>query len=101
MVDDFYTKLEKEMKTFKNGKIKRRYSNGTILQVHKLFRMAIEQAETWEMIPKNYVNSATPPGNDTPETKSWSLNVTNEFFEYIKGEKNIYCCIYCVAFWIT
>lgn len=93
MVDDFYTKLEKEMKTFKNGKIKRRYSNGTILQVHKLFRMAIEQAETWEMIPKNYVNSATPPGNDTPETKSWSLNVTNEFFEYIKGEK-----IYTAAF---
>lgn len=87
MIDKFYSDLQAEMKTFKNGTTKRRYSNETILKTHKMFRMAIEQAVAWEMISKNYVDFAKPPASDTKEARSWPLKTVNDFLEYIKDEK--------------
>jgi len=64
MIDEFYDKMSKEMKTLKNRTVQRRYADGTILKTHKMFRLAIQQAVDWEMITKNYVDAAKPPADD-------------------------------------
>lgn len=85
MVDDLYSTLKKEMKTFKSGKTKRRYSDGTILQIHKTFRMAVEQAVVWEMITKNYVSLAKPPQEIKKEKDTWTIEEIELFLSKAKG----------------
>lgn len=85
-IDKFYSDMQKEKVTRKNGTIEKRYSDETILKTHKFFRMAIEQAVIWEMVIKNYVAFADPPKSDTPEAKYWDLDTVEEFLEYIEGE---------------
>lgn len=84
MIDEFYDKMSKEMKTLKNGTVKRRYADGTILKTHKMFRLAIQQAVDWEMISKNYVDAAKPPADDKRDIQTWTIAEINLFLENIK-----------------
>ncbi|WP_312907298.1 tyrosine-type recombinase/integrase [Tissierella praeacuta] len=84
MIDEFYSAMSKEMKTFKNGETKRRYADGTILKTHKMFRLAMQQAVDWDMIPKNYVDAAKPPADDKRNIQYWDINIINDFLDKIK-----------------
>lgn len=61
------------MITLKNGTTKRRYLDGTILKVHKVFRQALEKAGGWEMIMRNPVNYSTPPKENDTSIDTWDL----------------------------
>lgn len=87
MIDDFYLKLQSEMITLKNGTVKRRYMDGTILKVHKIFKQAMDQAVIWEVVVKNYVADAKPPADDVRDIKSWSIEDINDFLANIKESK--------------
>lgn len=85
-IDRFYADLQKEMVTLKNGTTKRRYSNGTILKVHRVFRQAMEKAVGWDMIVKNPVNYSTPPKEEKTDINIWTLTQVNTFLDKIKDE---------------
>ncbi|QUH20243.1 tyrosine-type recombinase/integrase [Alkaliphilus sp. B6464] len=87
IIDRFYADLKLEMIILKDGTTKRRYMDGTILKVHKLFRQAMGKAVGWDMIDKNPVDYATSPDDDKRNKNTWSLNIINDFLDYIKDEK--------------
>jgi len=68
-VDRFYADLKLE----KDDKDNRRYSNGTILKVHRLFHQAIEKAIAWNLLIKNPVKYATKPQDDNRNMEVWNL----------------------------
>ena len=84
-VDRFYADLKQEMTTLKDGTIKRRYADGTILKVHRVFRQAMEKAIAWEMIQRNPVNYAMAPKDDKREIETWTLKESYEFLSCIEG----------------
>lgn len=86
-VDRFYADLKLEMITLKDKTTKRRYRDGTILKVHKLFKQAIDKAVTWDIVVKNYVNGATAPRDDKKEIDSWNIKEVNQFLEEIQDTK--------------
>lgn len=87
-VDRFYSDLKLEL----NKKGARRYSDTTILKVHKLFNQAIEKAIGWELLVKNPVKYATKPQEDSTKIQVWSLKEVNYFLENIRDSEiyNIY-----------
>lgn len=87
LVDRFYNDLAKEMRTYKDGTTKRRYSNGSIIKVHRLFRQAIDKAVAWDIIAKNVVDYAEVPKDDEREISTWSIKEINQFIEEIKDTK--------------
>lgn len=89
IIDSFYADLKKETKKLKNGTIKRRYMNGTILKTHKLLRQALDKAVGWEMICKNPADYASPPPDDEREIATWSIDEIEEFLSLIK-KSNLY-----------
>lgn len=84
MIDEFYNKMSKEMKTLKNGTTKRRYADGTILKTHKMFKLAMDQAVKWELVPKNVVALASPPADDKRKIQYWNVDLIEEFLNCIK-----------------
>lgn len=82
-IDRFYADLQLEKVKLKNGTIKRRYSNGTILKVHRVFRQAMEKAVAWDIIAKNPVQYATPPKDDERNIQTWNIEQTNFFLDKI------------------
>ena len=87
LVDRFYNDLAKEMRTYKNGTTKRRYSNGTIIKVHRLFKQAIDKAVGWDIIAKNVVYYAEVPKDDERNIETWSIKEINQFLEEVKETK--------------
>lgn len=87
-VDRFYADLKLE----KDDKDNRRYSNGTILKVHRLFHQAIEKAIAWNLLIKNPVKYATKPQDDNRNMEVWNLKQVDYFLENIKDAEiyNVY-----------
>ena len=87
-IDRFYADLRLE----KNKKGNRRYSDTTIVKVHKLFNQAIEKAIGWDLLVKNPVKYATKPQKDETNIEVWTLKEVNYFLENIKDSEiyNIY-----------
>lgn len=87
-VDRFYADLKLE----KDNKDNRRYSNGTILKVHRLFHQAIEKAIAWNLLVKNPVKYATKPQDDNRNMEVWNLQQVEYFLENIKDAEiyNVY-----------
>lgn len=82
-IDRFYA----DLKLIVIKKDKRRYSDGTILKVHKLLRQALEKAVGWEMIIKNPAQYATPPRQDESERETWGIDEAFFFLSKIKNSK--------------
>lgn len=87
-VDRFYADLKLE----EDSKGNRRYSNGTILKVHRLFHQAIEKAIAWNLLIKNPVKYATKPQDDNRNMEVWNLKQVDYFLENIKDAEiyNVY-----------
>ena len=87
-VDRFYSDLRLE----KDSKGNRKYSNSTILKVHKLFNQSIEKSIAWNLLIKNPVKYATKPQEDEINMEVWNLKQVNYFLENIKDSDiyNIY-----------
>jgi len=84
-VDRLYADLKQEMTTLKDGTVKRRYADGTILKVHRVFRQAMEKAIAWEMIARNPVSYAMTPKDDKRDIKTWTLKESYQFLSLIQG----------------
>lgn len=87
-VDRFYSDLK--LATDLHGN--RRYSNGTILKVHRVFHQAMEKAIAWNLIVKNPVKYASKPKDDDREIKVWTLKELDYFLKNIKDAEvyNVY-----------
>lgn len=81
IIDRMYSDLKLEL----NNKGKRRYSDGTILKVHKVFNQAIEQAIGWELLVRNPVKYAMAPSESKKEITIWDINQVKYFLQDIKG----------------
>ncbi|WP_040209810.1 tyrosine-type recombinase/integrase [Clostridium polynesiense] len=84
IIDRFYKDLKKETITLKDGTVKRRYMDGTILKVHKVFKQALDKACAWDMIVKNPVTYATPPADDERNINTWSIEEIENFLKFIE-----------------
>lgn len=87
IIDKFYADLQKEMIKLKNGTIKRRYMDGTVLKTHKLLRQALDKAVGWEMISKNPADYATAPTDDIRDIETWSVEEIEKFLNLISESK--------------
>lgn len=92
-IDKFYNELKKETITLKNGTVKRRYMDGTILKVHKVFKQAMHKAVGLEMINRNPVEFATAPKDDERKIESWSIEEITDFLEVVKDTKIYLPCL--------
>jgi len=87
IIERFYADLKLEKITLKNGTVKRRYMDGTILKTHKLLRQALDKAVAWEMIVKNAADYAKAPKDNDREVSTWSIDETERFLSLIKDSK--------------
>lgn len=87
MIEKFYTDLKQEMVTLKNGATKRKYKDGTVLKIHRMFRQSLDKAVGWELLDKNPADFVTAPEDDTREVQYWLKDETDIFFNLIKNEK--------------
>lgn len=87
VIDKFYADLQKEMIKLKNGTVKRRYMDGTILKTHKLLRQALDKAVGWEIINKNPADYASAPADDKRDIKTWSVEEIEIFLKLISDSK--------------
>ena len=88
MVDRLYSDLKLELNEDGN----RRYTDGGILKVHKVFNQALEKAIGWELLVKNPVKYAMAPKENKSEMDIWTMDQVKYFLKSIKGSNrwNIY-----------
>jgi integrase len=92
LIQQFYSKLILENKKLKNGTMKRRYSNGTVLKTHKMLHLALKWAVSWQMLAYNPTDSVMPPSDDTRNINTWSIDDINKFLSLIHDE-NVYAAV--------
>lgn len=85
IIQQFYSNMIIEKKKLKDGTIKRRYSNGTVLKTHKMLHLALKCAVQWQMLHANPVDNVIPPSDDVRNIKVWTIDETNSFLQLIKG----------------
>ncbi len=83
IVQKFYTDLKKY----------RKISNNTIIKTHRMFHLALKQAQKWQLIFVNPCDLVTLPASDAIEMKYWEPDDINTNLELLKNEF-IYPAIY-------
>jgi integrase len=87
IIQQFYRTLLLETIKLKNGSIKKRYSNGTVLKTHKMLHLALKLAVSWQMLKYNPTDSVMPPSDDARDINTWSIKDVNKILKLITTER--------------
>lgn len=87
ILERFYAAMRQEMVTLKDGTIKRRYMDGTILKTHKVLHKALSKAVSWQYLSKNVSDYAKPPADDKRNISTWTVSEARQFMRLIHESK--------------
>ena len=87
LLERFYTSLRQETKTLKDGIVKRRYMDGTILKTQKVLHKALSKAVSWQYLSKNVSDYAEPPADDKRKISAWTVSEARQFMRLIREPK--------------
>lgn len=73
-------------KFYGNLKTDRKISNNTIIKTHRMFHLALKQAQKWQLIFVNPCDLVTTPPSDLIEMKYWNPEDISDYLNEIKDE---------------